>query len=159
MSFEFLHKHAVTFLRVAIGFVFVWMGLLKLFNVSPVQGAVADAIPGLGSSQVLLFAAAFFELLIGAAFLANKFVKVAAITMSIHLTILTVGILITQGFAPRFPVLSLVGEHALKNLILIAAGLVLLSEKDDKHHRPSEHVPQHHQPQHPQHESSEQLSS
>lgn len=134
MSFAFLHKHASLLLRVSLGIIFTWMGILKLFNVSPVQDSLTQAFPALGESQVLLFSAAFFEILIGAAFLANKFVKIAAAIMSIHLLIITTAVLITQGFAPRFPVLSLIGEHAIKNLVLIAAGLVLLSEKEESIH-------------------------
>lgn len=139
MSFSFLHNHVVLLLRIALGIVFVWMGILKLFNVSPIQESLTAAIPGLGESQILLFSAAFFEILIGAALLANKFVKVAALIMTVHLFIITSAILFTQGFAPRFPVLSLVGEHALKNLVLIAAALVLLSEKKEKEHQTISH--------------------
>lgn len=138
------HNRSVMFLRISLGIVFVWMGVLKLFNVSPVQEILANAIPGLGESQLLLFAAAFFEILIGAAFLANKFVKIAAIVMAIHVLISTLAVLATQGFAPRFPVLSLAGEHALKNLVFIAAALVLLSEKEEEtplHHSPTKQNP------------------
>jgi putative oxidoreductase len=143
MSLAFLHGRAVMLIRLALGLVFVWMGVLKLFNVSPMQDILNNAIPSLGESQLLLFAAAFFEILIGAAFLANKFVKFAAVIMSIHLFILTFAVLFTQGFAPRFPVLSLAGEHALKNLVLIAAGLLLLSEEHEKPHHASHEKAEH----------------
>lgn len=145
MSFSFLHNHAILFLRIALGIVFFWMGVLKLFNVSPIQQALTTAIPGLGESQILLFSAAFFEILIGAALLANKFVKVAAMIMSIHLLIITAALFFSQGFAPRFPVLSLVGEHALKNLVLIAAALVLLAEKEEKQHHTGSHDKKEHE--------------
>lgn len=103
------------------------------------QDILTTAIPGLGESQILLFSAAFFEILIGVALLANKFVKIAAIVLSIHLLIITGAVLFTQGFAPRFPVLSLAGEHALKNLVLIAAALVVLSEEKEKEHHTISH--------------------
>lgn len=131
-------------LRIALGIVFVWMGVLKLFNASPVEDILIKAIPGLGESQLLLFVAAFLEILIGAAFLSNKFVKFAAIVMSVHLSILTLAILFTQGFAPRFPVLSLAGEHALKNLVFIAAGLLLVTEKVEKYHVHEPNEKKHH---------------
>lgn len=137
------------FLRIAFGIVFVWMGILKLFNVSPVQSVLSNAIPALGESQLLLFSAAFFEILIGTAFLANKFVRFAAIIMVIHTFIITFAVLFTQGFAPRFPVLSLAGEHALKNLVFIAAGLILISEKEEKAH----HVEPNEKTHHPHDES------
>lgn len=135
MSLTGLHTHALTFLRVSLGIIFVWMGILKIFNVSPVQDSLINAFPSLGESQLLLFCVGFFEILVGAAFLANKFVKIAAIVMCIQLLFVTAAVLFTQGFAPRFPVLSLIGEHVLKNLALIAAGLVLIAEKEEKQHQ------------------------
>lgn len=136
MSLAFLHKRSIMLLRITLGIVFLWMGVLKLFTVSPIQDALSKAIPTLGESQLLLFSAAFFEILVGAAFLSNKFVKAAAIVMAIHTFVITFAVLFTQGFAPRFPVLSLVGEHAVKNFVLIAAALMLLAEKDEKQHPP-----------------------
>lgn len=139
MNLAFFHNHAVQILRITLGIIFIWMGILKLFNVSPIQDALTTAIPGLGESQVLLFSAAFFEVLVGGALLANKFVKVAAVVLIIHLLVITVAMLFSQGFAPRFPVLSLVGEHALKNVVLIAAALVLVSEKEENQHHTVSH--------------------
>lgn len=136
MSLQFLHERSVLLLRFAFGIVFVWTGILKLFNVSPVQDILTKALPGLGESQLLLFAAAFFEILIGIALLSNKFVKIASIILIVHMLIVTIAVLFTQGFAPRFPVLSLAGEHVLKNLVFIAGALILISEKEVKHHTP-----------------------
>ncbi len=140
MSLTFFHTRSVILLRWALGVTFFWFGVLKLFNVSPVQDIISKAIPGLGESQVLLFILAFIEILIGVAFLTNRFVKVVAIVMIVHLLITGAAVLVTQGFMPRFPVLSLAGENALKNLVLIAGGLVLLSEKHEiekkiEHHK------------------------
>ncbi len=134
MSLNFLRDRSIMLLRLSLGIVFVWMGVLKLFNASPVEEILIKAIPGLGESQLLLFVAAFLEILIGAAFLSNKYVKFSAIIMSVHLLVLTLAVLFTQGFAPRFPVLSLAGEHALKNLVFIAAGLLLIAQKEEKDH-------------------------
>ncbi len=133
MSLDFLQGRTHTVLRIALGSVFVWTGVLKLFNVSPVNEMLVKAIPGLGESQVLLFVFALLEILIGASLLANKFVRFAAIIMCLHLFILTIAILFTQGFVPRFPILSLAGEYALKNIVLVAAGFFLIVHKEEKH--------------------------
>jgi len=119
-------------LRLALGVTFFWFGILKLFNVSPMQEVIAKAFPVIGESQFLLFLFALVEILLGVAFLANRFVRIAASLMIIWLLIVTLAVLVTQGFEPRFPVLSLVGEDVLKNLVFIAAGLVLLSEGKNK---------------------------
>lgn len=86
----------------------------------------------LGESQLFLFALSFVEVGIGVALLSNRFVKITAIVMIIHLLLATSSVLITQGFDPRFPVLSLAGEFVVKNLVLIAAGLILIVEKTSK---------------------------
>jgi uncharacterized membrane protein YkgB len=124
------HERTIIFLRWALGATFLWFGVLKLFNASPVLEIIKNALPPvLGESQLFMLALSFAEIMIGVAFLANRLVKVAAIVMIIHLTIATIAVLFTQGFEPRFPVLSLAGEFVVKNLVLIAAGLILLPEK------------------------------
>ncbi len=40
--------------------------------------------------------------------------------MIAHLFVATASVLISQGFDPQFPILSLAGEFVLKNLVLIA---------------------------------------
>lgn len=128
-----LHSRALMILRIALGVVFFWFGILKLFAVSPVQEIIHQALPSLlGESQLFMFALAFVEILIGVAFLVNRYVKIAAFVMLGHLTIATVTVLFTQGFDPRFPVLSIEGEFALKNIVLMAAGYVLIAEKTEK---------------------------
>lgn len=130
---------ALIVLRFALGTVFFWFGILKLFAVSPVQEIIRQALPPfLGESQLFMFALAFIEILIGIAFFLNQYVKLAAFVMLGHLTIATVTVLFTQGFDPRFPVLSLAGEFALKNLVLMAAGYILIVEKAEK---PEEKIP------------------
>ena len=128
-----LHSRAILLLRLSLGLVFSWFGVLKLFNVSPVLEIIKHALPPMfGESQLFMFLLAFVEILIGIAFLSNRVVKIAALVMIAHLLIATVAVLFTQGFDPRFPVLSLAGEFALKNLVLIAAGCVLIAEKSEK---------------------------
>ena len=72
------------------------------------------------------------EILLGVAFLANRFVRLASIVMIVHLLIATISVLITQGFDPRFPILSLSGEFVVKNLVLMAAALVLFFQKQEE---------------------------
>jgi uncharacterized membrane protein YkgB len=127
------HKLALLMLRYSLGITFFWFGILKLFNASPVIEIVEKALPPmLGQSELFMFGLAFVEMLIGIAFLANRFVKLAAFVMSAHLLVATGSVLVTQGFTPRFPVLSLAGEFVVKNIVLIAAGFVLIAEKNEK---------------------------
>lgn len=44
----------------------------------------------------------------------------------------TILVMLTKGFSPWFPLLTFEGEFAVKNLCLIASGLVLLSSHSQK---------------------------
>lgn len=124
-----MQARSIFFLRVALGITFFWFGILKLFNASPVISVIKEAMPQqLVSLPMFFFLLALFEIMIGLALLANKFVKIGVIVMIGHLLIVTVAVLVTQGFDPWFPVLSLEGEFVVKNLVLIAGGFILLTE-------------------------------
>jgi uncharacterized membrane protein YphA (DoxX/SURF4 family) len=100
-----------------------------IFTVSPQIELIKNGLPpAFGQSQLFLFLVGFLELLIGIAYIATRFVRFASAVMIVELLVLTIAILFTQGFNPRFPVLSLAGEFVLQNLGLIAAGLVLITE-------------------------------
>lgn len=127
------NKLAINLLRLSLGITFFWFGILKLFNASPIIETIKNALPPmLAESQIFLFSLAILEMLLGIAFLVNRFVRLASIIMIVHLLIASVPVLITQGFSPRFPILSLEGEFVIKNLVLIAAGLVILSNRPDQ---------------------------
>ena len=79
----------------------------------------------LGDHRWVLVCVALLEISIGLAFLLNRYVVVAALLMVGHLTVATVSVLVTQGFT-SFPTLSVAGEFVVKNLVLVAAGLVLI---------------------------------
>ncbi|MBI2033188.1 MAG: DoxX family membrane protein [Candidatus Levybacteria bacterium] len=124
---------SIKLLRWSIGFTFLWFGVLKFFNASPVLEIIRQAMPlMLGESQLFMFGLSLLEIAIGFAFLANKFVKLAVLVMTAHLIVATASVLFTQGFSPRFPVLSLAGEFVVKNLVLIASGFVLFTSHETK---------------------------
>lgn len=129
----FTHQKALLLLRWSLGITFLWFGILKLFNVSPILDIIRHALPAfLASSNPFMFSLAVLEILIGILLLAHKFVKLTAIVLILHLLVATGSVLFTQGFSPWFPVLSLAGEFVVKNLVLMAAGFVLLVEHEER---------------------------
>lgn len=118
---------ALTVLRYSLGVTFIWFGLLKLFAVSPVTDMVKRAMPGqLANMPTFFLLLAILEIAIGIGFFTKHLVKFSALIMIGHLTVATLSVLVTQGFSPYFPVLTLPGEFVAKNLVLMAAGIVLL---------------------------------
>lgn len=117
-------------LRYSLGAVFIWFGVLKLFSVSPVQEIVQQALPlFLSRSQLFWVALSLLEIFIGVGFFLPRLVKIVSLITIGHLFVASVSVLVTQGFDPRFPVLSLAGEFVVKNIVLMAAGFVLFSQK------------------------------
>lgn len=104
-----------------------------MFASGPALEIVQTAFPpAIGQSQIFSLSVAIVEILIGISYLSNKLDRIASIVMIVSVVLISIPVFITQGFDPRFPVLSLPGELVLKNLILIAAGLVLLSERNEE---------------------------
>lgn len=129
----FSEDKAIVLLRYSLGVTFVWFGILKLFNVSPVLEVIKLAMPPVfAESQLFFFLLSLFEILIGVAFFMKRLTKLAAVAMILYLLVATFSVLFTQGFSPRFPLLSFAGEFVMKNFVLMAAGLVLLTHSVDK---------------------------
>lgn len=119
----------VKLLRWSLAITFIWFGILKLIGVSPVLLIIQKAMPAfLGSSPLFLMGLAMGEIVVGLGLLFQKTTKIASILMIVHLTIASLSVLVTQGFKP-FPVLTLEGEFVVKNLVLIAAGYLLIVSK------------------------------
>ncbi len=125
-SMKILEEKTFTILRLSLAITFLWFGVLKFFNVSPVLPMIKIAMtPFITPTPLFLITLSLLEIVIGLALLLNKFVKSIVVIMILHLIVATLSVLITQGFEPRFPVLSLAGEFVTKNVVLMAAGLVL----------------------------------
>jgi uncharacterized membrane protein YkgB len=116
------------FLRISLGICFLWFGVLKLFNSSPDIQIIQKTFPTLSHFQLFSLLIAIIEIAIGAGFLSNRLVKITSLVMIFSTLIISVPVFVAQGLDPRFPVLSLVGEDILKNLVIISAGLILLAE-------------------------------
>ena len=126
----FTFKNTLNLLRYSVGVTFIWFGVLKLFNSSSSLEIITSSLQSpLAHSQILIFAISLLELLIGVGILLKHTIRFTIIIMIIYLLTLTLVTIKAHGFDPRFPVLSLGGEFALKNIVYIAAGLVLLSDK------------------------------
>jgi uncharacterized membrane protein YkgB len=109
--------------------VYLWFGALKLFDVSPVVDVIRDAYPFFVSMPLMYRLLAIVEVALGAGILIPRFARLSAFGMLIHLFFATFGVLLSpQAFLGGFPFLSIVGEFVVKNVVLIAALLLILRE-------------------------------
>ena len=125
---ELLGRVGPLLLRLSLGIVFVWFGLLKVSSASAVGGLVATTVPFESSWFVPVLGAV--EVVIGLAFATGRFVRAMLPVFVLHLagTFLVLIVLPEVAFENDNPMmLTLVGEFVVKNLVLLSAGLVVAS--------------------------------
>jgi uncharacterized membrane protein YkgB len=127
---EVVGKASLPLLRASLGVVFIWFGALKLTESTPVAELVANTVPFLPAG-FFVPALGAFEVLLGVALLIGRWLGIVALLMVAHLTG-TLLVLVTQpevAFVDGNPLmLTMTGEFVIKNLVLMAAGLVLATQ-------------------------------
>ena len=126
---RFMSVYGIHLLRLAIAIVYLWFGALKLINASPAGELVVRTVFWLPPSVALRFIGSW-EVLIGVGLLFSH-----PLVLRITLFLLWLQIAGTfqiffllpgetfQGGSPLRPTLE--GQYAIKNIVLITAGLVI----------------------------------
>ena len=125
----FVNKHGLNILRLSLAVVFVWFGLLKILNESPVTPLAANLIPGI-PTESFVFALGIMEIGIGVALILKTLLRVVIAVLVVHL-VSTFSLLIifeeTMINDNNPFLLTLEGEFIIKNLVLIAGALTIAS--------------------------------
>jgi uncharacterized membrane protein YphA (DoxX/SURF4 family) len=128
----FMIKYGILFLRISVGIVFVWFGVLKFFpNLSPAQDIAINTINkltfGLINSSISIILLALWETLIGIGLIFGKYLRLTLFLLFLQMlgtmTPLLLFPLETFSHFPYAPTLE--GQYIIKNLVLISAGLVV----------------------------------
>jgi len=129
-----LSRASLPLLRISLGFVFVWFGALKLTDSTPIADLIAETVPILPGSWFVP-ALGGFEVLLGVALFVGRRMGVVTALMVAHLGG-TFMVLVMQPeivFQRDNPLLlTMTGEFVVKNVVLIAAGIVLASSYLDR---------------------------
>jgi uncharacterized membrane protein YkgB len=119
--------YGITLLRVSIGVVFVWFGALKLVpGLSPAEPLIRATLPFLPMNVFLPFLA-IWEMAIGIGFIIGRWPRVTMALMLLQMG----GAMSPLFLRPdvifhMFPfVWTLEGQYVFKDIILIAAGIVI----------------------------------
>jgi uncharacterized membrane protein YkgB len=123
----FLARVGVPLLRISLGVVFLWFGLLKIFDVSPVSALVAKTIYWF-DPDVVVPALGAVEVFVGLCLLAGRLMRLALPLLVLQMagTFLVLVLLPDIAFRHGNPLLLTVeGEFVVKNLVLLSAGLVI----------------------------------
>lgn len=127
-----MSKHSVTLLRVSIGIVFFWFGIQKFFpGMSSAEDLATRTIEvmtfGLIEQSVGMFLLAFWEVIIGITFIFGIYMRIAIPLLLLQMigTITPLFFFPEETFtvAPVIP--NIIGQYIIKNIVLIAAGMVI----------------------------------
>lgn len=133
---KWMSRYGLLVLRIGLGIVFFWFGLLKFFpGLSPAEELVRNTIYFINPDLFLPVLAAW-ETLIGIGLIWGKYMRLTLLLLFLQMPGTALPIFILPDVVwTHFPYgLTLEGQYIVKNLVLIGAGLVIgatVREKSD----------------------------
>ena len=130
---NFMKLIGIPFLRISLAIIFIWFGILKPLHLSTATGLVTKTIYWFNPDWFIPFLG-WWEVLIGICLLYKPLIRFGIFIMFLQMagTFLPL-ILLPDIVYIKFPfVLSLEGQYIIKNLVLIAAAIVVGSHVRDK---------------------------
>lgn len=124
-------------IRLAFGVIFIWFGILKPLGLSPAEGLLKATVQWLpfGSPETWLIIIGWWEVVIGVFFLFKPTTRIAILLLFVQM----IGTFMPLIFLPQITfqssnilLLTLEGQYIIKNLIIIAAALVLGGEFEER---------------------------
>jgi uncharacterized membrane protein YphA (DoxX/SURF4 family) len=129
---HWMARHGVRLLRISLGIVFFWFGVLKFFpGLSPAQTLATRTISvltfGLIPPDVSIWILATWECVIGLGLVLGVFQRAILLLLFVQmLGTITPIVLFPHEVFTRIPYApTLEGQYIIKNLVLISAGLVI----------------------------------
>jgi uncharacterized membrane protein YphA (DoxX/SURF4 family) len=129
---NWMARYGPLLLRISLGIVFLWFGVLKFFpDLSPATGLATRTIEtltfGLIPPEVSIYLLAVWETLIGLGLIFGVVLRATLLLLFVQMlgTLLPIVFFPSEVFlrVPYAPTLE--GQYIIKNLVLISAGLVI----------------------------------
>lgn len=128
---RWMARHGPTILRVSLGVVFLWFGVLKFVpGLSPADELATRTIHtlsfGLVGPGVSRPALALWETLIGLGLISGRFLRATLLLMALQMlgTVTPLALFPAETWArPLVPTLE--GQYIIKNVVLVAAAIVV----------------------------------
>ena len=128
--FALIETVAPRFLRYSLAVILIWIGALKFADPSPVVGLLKASLPFLASAG-FVYVLGTVEVIVGVALVAGFMLRYAGLVLlglfAGTLLILLIAPAVSYGDA-GFPLLSLVGQFLLKDLVLFGASLQVIAQ-------------------------------
>ena len=129
---RWMARYGVLTLRVTLGIVFLWFGMLKFFpGLSPAQTLAVKTIDvlafGLLPSSVGLVLLALLECAIGLGLISGRFIRLTLLLLAFQMVGAASPLfLFPAEVFTQFPYApTLEGQYIIKNLVLVSAGIVI----------------------------------
>lgn len=129
---EWMADYGITLLRISLGIVFFWFGVLKFFpDLSPAQDLAERTIDlltfGTVQAEVAVPVLAAWECAIGLGLITGRFMRATLLLLFVQMmgTITPLFLFPDEAFTriPYAPTLE--GQYIIKNIVLVSAGLVI----------------------------------
>lgn len=134
LALEWSARHAITMLRVSLGIVFFWFGVLKFFpGLSPAQDLAARTMGvltfGMMKPALSLPMLATWECLIGLGLICGACLRATLLLLFLQMlgTLTPLAFFPHEAFTRLFYAPSMEGQYIIKNIVLISAGVVIAS--------------------------------
>ncbi|TVQ14829.1 MAG: hypothetical protein EA364_03475 [Balneolaceae bacterium] len=127
----FMHRTGTIALRVSLGIIFIWFGLLKTAGLSPAEPLVVATVGWMPFFDAITWVIiiGWWEVIIGVCFLFRATIRIAIPLLAMQMvgTFLPLIILTAVTFQPgHFPYApTMEGQYIIKNLLIISAALVV----------------------------------
>ena len=110
-----------------MGIIYFWFGLLKVMDISPAEELVYRATRWIGVHDFVVVLGVW-EMLIGICLFSRKFLRIGLLLLFVHFpgTFLPLFLNPEDCFTVIPYGLTLEGQYVFKNIVLLAAGLVLI---------------------------------
>jgi uncharacterized membrane protein YkgB len=139
---ELMGRIGMPFLRIGIGVIFIWFGLLKPLGLSPAAELLANTVYW-WTPEIVVPAIGWWEVAIGITFLIPQLTRVAIFLLAIQMpgTFLPLVLLPEVCFTVIPWGLTLEGQYIVKNLVIIGAALVIGSTIETKRRLKTQAIP------------------
>ena len=123
---SWMEEHGMFFLRISLGVIFIWFGLLKPLGMSPATHMIARTVYWF-PPDIFIPILGWWEVLIGVCLLIRPLIRLAIFLLFLQMsgTVLPLFILPEVCFTKIPFGLTLEGQYIVKNLVIISAAIVI----------------------------------
>lgn len=127
----YMYKIGLPALRISLGVIFIWFGVLKTIGLSPAEGLVLATVNWMPvfSAGIWLVIIGWWEVIIGVCFLFKPTLRIAIGLLAMQMAgtflplIILTEVTFQNGHFPYAPTME--GQYIIKNLLIISAAIVV----------------------------------